>query len=419
MRLAKCCIGTHRLALPRLAASASSAELYLAGELHKGGLERQLYYLIRSIDRKRYQPAIAVWNYRDSDLYVAPLRALGVPIYSLSGASSRPAKLRAFRRLVRELEPEVIHSTNFYMNFAASWGAVGTTAIAVGSVRNAFAWSKKNTGLVLGLLSARWPAHQIYNSRAAAEEVRRSSGFFLPKYVAVVTNGLDLETFRRSAFPIDGPPQILGIGYLLPQKRWERLLRAANQLKQKGLDFRIRIVGGGPLRGSLERQAHQLNLDDRVEFVPHTDDIPNLLAQSSFLAHTADNEGCPNAVMEAMASGRAVVGTDVGDIPDLVRDGHTGYVVPVGDETMLAERMARLITDRQLCRRMGEAGRLKAEKEFGLDRLVAGTLASYVTAGWKGELPAARRSLITDARGQAVAGSGLASDHAHRVTSFR
>ena len=99
--------------------------LYLAGELHKGGLERQLDYLLRSMDRERYTPAVAVWNYRESDLHVPLIRALGVPIYSLGTASSRIAKLSAFRRLVKQLEPEVVHSCNFYTNFAAVgrlWG---------------------------------------------------------------------------------------------------------------------------------------------------------------------------------------------------------------------------------------------------------------------------------------------------------
>ena len=87
--------------------------------------------------------------------------------------------------------------------------------------------------------------------------------------------------------------------------------------------------------------------------------------------------------MEAMACGRAVVATDVGDTPSIVDHQKTGFVVPRGDDAALVERMATLIADRELCRRMGEAGRLKAEREFGLDRLVSETLAAYRAAGWK------------------------------------
>jgi glycosyltransferase involved in cell wall biosynthesis len=86
--------------------------------------------------------------------------------------------------------------------------------------------------------------------------------------------------------------------------------------------------------------------------------------------------------MEAMACGRAVVATDAGDIPSLVEDGKTGFVVHRGDETTLVARMMTLMTDYDLCRRMGEAGRAQAEQQFGLDRLVSDTLAAYRAMGW-------------------------------------
>src|SRR5262249_53998062 len=141
--------------------------LYLIGELHTGGAERQLYYLLRTMDRERYRPAVAVWNYCEQDLHVPQIRALGVPLYSFPQTLSRVAKLSALRRLVGQLVPEVIHSYSFYTNFAAYWAAVGRRAVAVGSVRNDFVWDKKASGPLLGALSARWPGNQICNSYSA------------------------------------------------------------------------------------------------------------------------------------------------------------------------------------------------------------------------------------------------------------
>jgi glycosyltransferase involved in cell wall biosynthesis len=86
--------------------------------------------------------------------------------------------------------------------------------------------------------------------------------------------------------------------------------------------------------------------------------------------------------MEAMACGRAVVATDVGDIPLLIERGKTGFVVPRENEAELVSQLATLISDQELCQRMGDAGRAKAEQEFGLDRLVTETLAVYQAAGW-------------------------------------
>jgi glycosyltransferase involved in cell wall biosynthesis len=251
-------------------------------------------------------------------------------------------------------------------------------------VRSDFVDDKASSGFFLGRLSARWPSKQIYNSFAAAEKARNFRTFFAPRQVFVVQNRLDLQRFRKIPLSTNGQVRILGVGSLLQYKRWDRLLRAALDLKQRGLHFLVEIAGGGPLRESLERQARDLEITDRVRFAGHADDVPGLMATSTFLAHTSDVEGCPNVVMEAMACGRAVVAMAAGDIPSLVEDGKTGFVVPRGDDAQFVERLATLITNRELGRQMGEAGRVKAEREFGLHRLAEETLNAYRQAGWRG-----------------------------------
>lgn len=357
--------------------------LYVVGQLGPGGLERQLYYVLQTIKRKCHQPVVAVWNDCENDTYTAPIRALGIPVHSFSRPLSPLAKLVAFRRLVRELQPAVTHSYSFYTNFAAYWATRGTSTVAIGSIRGEFDRAKQESGRWLGRLSARWPREQICNNSLALEVARRSSGFFAPRRLSVVRNGLDLDRFHPQPLPFDERVCLVGVGSLFSVKRWDRVIRAALTLKQRGCNFLVRLVGDGPLRDSLRQQTQTLGVADCVEFLGNRDDIPSLLAQASFLVHTSDSEGCPNVVMEAMACGRAVVATEVGDVPFLIENGKTGFTVPRDDEGALVSRLVTLIGDRNLCHQLGTAGRVKAEREFSLDRLVTETLNVYRAAGWK------------------------------------
>lgn len=356
---------------------------YLVGGLRRGGLEHQLYYLLKIMDRMRYQPEVVVWDFCEADPFVREIRALGVVLHSFPKKFSRAMKLRAFRRLLMQVRPDVVHSYTFYTNFAALWATRGTKIIPVGAVRSDFDWAKKEAGPWLGRLSGRWPRTQIFNSVAAAKSAQMSRSLFVPRHCLVVRNGLDIKRFAAVPPPVDGKARILGVGSLLPVKRWDRLLAAAAALRRRHFEIVVRIAGDGPLRIPLMHQAFLLGIADCVEFVGSSENISSLIAEANFLAHTSDNEGCPNAVMEAMACGRAVVATDAGDIPYIVEDGKTGFVVRRGDEETLFDRMARLAIDRDLCRSLGEAGRAKAERDFGLARLLSETLSAYRAAGWK------------------------------------
>src|SRR2546423_4024294 len=127
---------------PTEAAPSSSGRcriLYITGQLGWGGAERQLSSLLRTMDRERYPCHVLVWNYCPDHHYVDEMKFLGVPIHFFPQGASRAAKLHGVRRLAQSLQAEVIHSWNFFTNFAAYWAALRTNAVALGSVRGEFA----------------------------------------------------------------------------------------------------------------------------------------------------------------------------------------------------------------------------------------------------------------------------------------
>ena len=355
--------------------------LYLIGQLGPGGSERQLLYLLENMDRRRYSPEVVVWSYEKDVPHVSRLRDLGVPLHPISATLSRITKLMALRQIIRRIRPALIHSYSSYTNLAAWSAALGTKTQAIGAVRSGLLEAQKETGPLLAKLNGRWPRHQIFNNRAAAKLAMDSHRYFTPKHLFMVRNGIDLKRFPSVQPSSRKRAHVVGVGTLLPVKRWDRLLRAADILRQQGHDFLLRIVGDGPLRAFLLQEVNKLGLTACVEFPGYRDDIPAILADATFVVHTSDSEGCPNVIMEAMACGRAVVATDVGDTPDLIENKKTGFVVPRENEAMLVRRMATLIADRELCCLMGRAGRIKAEQEFSLDRLIAETFTLYKAAG--------------------------------------
>jgi glycosyltransferase involved in cell wall biosynthesis len=133
-------------------------------------------------------------------------------------------------------------------------------------------------------------------------------------------------------------------------------------------------VGDGELRAALEAQAKVLGLGaDRLHFAGALRDMPGLFAAVDVIAFSSAWEGLPMALLEAMAMALPVATTAVGGVPDVVRDGVEGFLVPPGAPEALAEAVGRLVADADLRARMGAAGRRCIEARFSaaamLDRL--------------------------------------------------
>lgn len=358
--------------------------LYVVGQLRLGGLERQLYYLLANLNHPRYSPGVVVWNLNHNDKYYKDIEALTIPLYGFPPEWTSLAKLKALRALTRQLKPEVIHSYGFYTNFAVAYAAWATRTLAIGSRRSEYNPRKRSRGGVKRLLNAKWPAFHIVNSTPSADAANCALSLFTSRNVVTVRNALDLNQFKCVSEASEKRGYVAAIGSLMPVKRWDRLLRVVRDLKSVwGENICVKIAGDGPSRSALDKLADDLGVSTLVEFRGAIQDIPAFLSEARFLVHTSQSEGCPNVVMEAMACGLPVVAMETGEIPYLVEDGKTGFVVRQDDEATFVKSVSLLLSDDGLCLKMGEAAREKAQREFTLERLVSETLAAYRVAGWR------------------------------------
>jgi glycosyltransferase involved in cell wall biosynthesis len=202
-----------------------------------------------------------------------------------------------------------------------------------------------------------------------------------PRKVRVVPNGVDVERFRplspvprlREGLGLPpGAPVAAIVAALRPEKNHELFLRSAALALRAAPAAHFLIVGDGALRRQLEAQADDLGLAGVAHFLGTRSDIPELLSCVDALALSSHMEANPVSILEGLACEKPVVATRVGSIPATVKDGVNGYLVPAGDARRMAERLAALLNDKALARRLGQAGRRLVVADWSLERMVEG-----------------------------------------------
>jgi glycosyltransferase involved in cell wall biosynthesis len=236
----------------------------------------------------------------------------------------------------------------------------------------AFRLTRRQAGLVR-LASQFTDRFVCVSADGARQAVRHGVS---PRIVRVLHNGIDLTRFEPPAFREGGP--VVTVARLSPEKDVATLLKAAALATAGDPALRLEIAGDGPCGAELRRQAGKLGLSGRVCFHGETRDVPALLARAGLFVLPSRTEGVSLTLLEAMASGLAVVATRVGGNPEVVADGETGLLVPPGDPAALAAAILRLSHDDAERRRMGTAGRCRVERRFDVRRMTAAYERMYL-----------------------------------------
>jgi glycosyltransferase involved in cell wall biosynthesis len=277
------------------------------------------------------------------------------------------AHARRVRRLVRELRPDLLHALHLTSyGFLAGLCDIRPTVVSVWGtdILEAPGWSPVH------YLVTRYALARADHVTATGLRLANATLRYTPraKPVTVVPYGVDLARFqpfaRNGAHASD---VVVGaVARLSPEKGLDDLLRAVAQLVGQGIPLCVVLAGDGPWRARLARLAEQLGLAERVDFrgeIAH-ERVPAVLGEFDIFAMPSRAEGFGVAALEAQAMELPVVATRVHGIPDVVRDGVTGVLVPARDVDALAEAIARLAADAELRAAMGRAGRVFVEARY-------------------------------------------------------
>ncbi len=340
----------------------------LADEIRCRGIDLRVLELAASVRRTSRFAVVQPSNRRVVDL-------LHVLVY-----------VARLARAIREINPDVVHTNTLKAHLYG--GLAGRAA------RTPVVWHLRDT-----LNESYLPASAVRAVRALARVLPDAvvgvsasvlANLALPDRIpaSVVHDGLspaELRTFHRSSPPLTstGPAVLVMVGRL---DRWKGQLiaiAAVRMLIEAGEDVELLIVGG-PMFGQeafaaeVEGSVADPVLNNRVQLLGHRDDVTELLAVADIAIHASVSpDPLPGVVLEAQAAGAVVIASAGGGVVDMVEDGRTGFLAPMGDPRALASVVQRVLHDKEHARAVAEAGRQQVVAQFTAAATAAGVLAVY------------------------------------------
>lgn len=376
--------------------------LRVIARLNVGGPALHVSYLARGLRDRGYETTLVAGDVargEESMAFVA--EQAGVEVVPLPGLSRELSPFHdavavvRLARLIRRLRPHIVHT------HTAKAGAVGrAAALLAGGPRRPVVVHTFHGHVLRGYFGRAgtllFRAIETVLARfsdalvAVSPQVRDdlvAIGVAPADRFTVVRLGIELEPrvhcdedpveIRRG---IGLPPSRFVVGWfgrMTAVKRTNDLLDALTGLLERGIDATLLLVGDGVDRARLEQLAHERGLARHLLFLGYQEDVARWYAICDAVVLTSANEGTPVTVIEALAAGRPVVATDVGGVSDVVEEGVSGFLVPRGGTSQMAERLAQLACDPDLRTRMGAAGRESVLRRYAVQRLVDDVDALY------------------------------------------
>jgi glycosyltransferase involved in cell wall biosynthesis len=345
---------------------------FVIDRLSRAGTETQLLALIRHLDREKIRPSLCLLNgdRREDNLCLedCPVLDLGLKKLMRPAAVTAAAKLVGFwrRHNADAVVTYFLDSTYFAAPLARLCGIR-----RVVRVRNNAGYWLTPLHRRLGRIVGRLCSLTLTNSDQGRRSLIASEGLPADR-IRVIENGVDLERF-----PVTAPPgaggRVVRIGALAnlrTVKNVDGLVRVAEVICRAHPHVRFAVAGEGEQRLALECQVRATGLKDRFALVGTVSDVPGFLAGLDIAVLCSHSESMSNALLEYMATGRAIVATDVGSNARMVRPGREGLIVPQGDDAALTGAIGRLIADPALAQSLAAAARDRAAAEFSRGAMV-------------------------------------------------
>jgi glycosyltransferase involved in cell wall biosynthesis len=345
---------------------------------HLYGGARQVLYLLEGLHGGEVESVLAC---PAGSAIAQEAGARGERVHAIPvGGDLDPLLCWRLLRLIRRERPDIVH-----LHSRRGADVQGAIAARLASVRTVLSRRVDHPPEKLLL---QWRYGLYDRVIAISEEIRRvllGAGVDAGKIVCV-PSAVDPRRFDHpvvhellcTALRLPSHAVVIGVvAQLIERKGHRYLLRALPVIREAVPEVRLVCFGRGPMARTIQDEASRLGIGDCVALAGFRTDLERLLGALDLVVHPATAEGLGVSVLEAAAAGRPIVASAVGGIPEIVRDGETGLLVPPRDSDALGEAVLRLLNDRALARRLGDAARTHVAARFSVAAMTAGNLAVY------------------------------------------
>ncbi|HSL93592.1 MAG TPA: glycosyltransferase [Bacillota bacterium] len=358
--------------------------LHINGGGDLGGGKSHLVTLLPGLRRLGCDAELLVFS---EGVLARECEAAGVPVHRLNkNWLVSPGLVVALRQFLLRHEPALIHThggrATFYGRLAAASSGhlcVVTTVHSHPRLDHEERW-KVSVFSLADRLTRGATRQFIAVSSPIATELRGQG--VAARQIVIIPNGIDEWPAVGQALVAREGTLVCSIGRFTHIKGFDVLLQAMALLSSRGLRFRLVLIGDGPDATALRELAERLAIADRVDFMGYVHNARGMLADADLLVLASRSEGQPIVLLEAMAAGVPVVSTAVGGVPEIVKDGDTGLLVPAEDPEALADAMQRVIQDPELAQRLRSNGRHWYEEHGTGEKMVRETLRCYEELGY-------------------------------------
>jgi len=354
-----------------------------------GGVQQQIFSLIRSYNKDIFNPIFCCLGKKEK--IAEKLEQHGIEVITLNRTNYNRLSFKIIKDLYKIIKEKNIHilrthryRSNLYGRIA---GWLAGVPVIISSVHDNYRSDKKIGRRLINKLLSNINDKIVAVSESIKNDIIRYDRI-KPSKIEVIKNGVDTLIFKPeikdydflNSLGINNNEIVVGfVGRIVPAKGLEYLLEAFSYLKKERNNIKLLIVGDGAILRNLKNYSIELGISEYTIFTGERQDIQKILTCIDIFVMPSIAEGLPNALLEAMSSGKPIVTTKVGGIPEIIKDRFNGLIIPEKNSEMLAKAVKELITDKDLSEKLGKNARYFIIENYSIEAVTKKWEALYLS----------------------------------------